>query len=508
VVSDAPSGDDQPRSPLPAPAPFEDPTVVASAGNIGRRAARGGVAYAGRTITIQLLQIVSSLLIARRLAPSAYGAIAVGTTVVALARWLGDFGAANVVIQTPGIDVRDRSILGSAFFLQLASAVLATLAFVAIAPALTDLFHGPSATILVIDITAMTLIIDAFAAVPKIRLTRAMRYERIGAIRLISVGVQYAVQIGLLVGGAGLWSIVAAGVVQSFVETGLMLAYGGGTVRPRPRGLGQLARPGIAYQVSGMLIAVTDIAAVAIFGRMKGATSLGLLTWSTVLATPLIKLSQELALVGFPAFSRLDEHHRDSRRRAGDLLVRMLMLGLAAGAGILVGFAEPLVRLVFDPKWLDALPAVRLALVGAVPTALALMLGMVVESSGQPRQRMWVKVIAASVGLAALVPLGARWGVAGGAVAIYLLLPTVEAALITRRASTPLRRGLVNGLLVGGFAWIVSVLLADHAGSIPALVGLGAVAGVAAALSTLVVDRRAVLETVRLIVPPRSSKPR
>lgn len=479
----------------------EDPAVVATATSIGRRAARGGLAFAGRTITVQMMQVVSSLLIAKLLLPSDYGAIALGTTIVALARYLGDFGASNVVIQAPGEKAMERGVLSAAFFLQLVSSVLATLLFVVAAPWITRAFNGPSATTLVIDVIALTLIVNAFAAVPRIRLMRAMRFERVGLIQLVALACQYVVQIGALVAGAGLWALVAGSVVQSIVEATLMLAAGGGTVAPHPRGSGKLIRPGLAYQVSGMLIAVTNIAAVAIFGRMKGASALGLLTWSTVLATPLITLSQNFAWIGFPAFSRLEEHHRHRRERAGELVVRVLLLGLAAAVGVLGGLAEPVIQLVFDPKWLRALDAVRFSLIGALPMALALFLGVMVESSGRPKERMWVKTTASIVGIGALVPFGRWWGVAGGAAALYLLLPCVEALLISRRAGTPTTRGIMDGVLTGGCSWAGAWALAPHAQTIPRLIAVGALAGGFALVVMLLVDRRAVTEALNLALP-------
>jgi O-antigen/teichoic acid export membrane protein len=179
------------------------------------------------------------------------------------------------------------------------------------------------------------------------------------------------------------------------------------------------------------------------------------------------------------------------------------MLGLAAGTGILAGFARPIVVLVFDPKWLQALSAVRLSLIGAVPTALALFLGVVIESSGAPRRRMWAKTIASAVGLAALVPFSRWWGVGGGAAAIFLLLPALEALLVARLAATPVRRGLVDAAIVGTVGWAVAAALADHAGSLPALVGLATSAGVVTLVAIVMTDHRAVMETFRLLVPER-----
>src|SRR4051794_6095037 len=52
------------------------------AGAIARHAARGAVVLAGRTVLVQVLQVVSSLVTARLISPSSYGVFAMALTMV------------------------------------------------------------------------------------------------------------------------------------------------------------------------------------------------------------------------------------------------------------------------------------------------------------------------------------------------------------------------------------------------------------------------------------------
>src|SRR4051794_31449481 len=56
------------------------PSEPTTAAQIARRTSRGGLTYVGRTFAVQAIQVVSSLILARAVAPADYGTAALALT--------------------------------------------------------------------------------------------------------------------------------------------------------------------------------------------------------------------------------------------------------------------------------------------------------------------------------------------------------------------------------------------------------------------------------------------
>lgn len=474
---------------LGQPAPDGAPAQEGpSARGVAMRGSRGALGVVAFSATLNVVQLVSSLVLARELAPEQYGAFAVGATVVGLGRFLGDGGAGNAVIQQPGRADIDED-LGRTLTLQSAIAVPATALLIACAPFVRAAFDAPPETVMVMVALALTLIIDVPSVVPRVRLRRRQQYHRLQVITAVGFLALYAVQIGGLLAGWELWALVAGQLAFSTVTTLVMLAAGGGLVRPVYRGALALARRGMSYQGAFVVQALFAICGVAVVGTQLTTAELGLFTWCTVLATPLISLSQNLHSVMFPALSRLHEFHGDRHGSAVAMVARLQFLFVSAVVGLLCGLTVPVVRYVFDEKWLGAVDAARAALIGVVPLVLAALLGAGLESSGRPRLRLQAMAVSATLAVLVALPMSAWFGTTGAAVSIFLLAPLLDAVLLVRSAAVRLRRAYLDAVAVGLASFTAATALATFVGG---LVDLLVAAALSAALSLVLlplVDR-------------------
>lgn len=445
----------------------------------------GAVAFSA---ALNVVQLVSALVLARTLDPRQYGAFAVGATVVGFGRFLGDCGAASALIQGPRVEANRRS-LGNALFLQAVVAVAAAGFLIGAAPFLRQAFHAPAETALIVALLATTLIIEAPSVIPRIRLRHSQRYQREQLIGLGTVFATYGVQIGGLLAGFQVWSLVAGQIVGSVVLTIAMTTFGGGLVRPARHGALALARRGLAYQGTLVVQATFSVSSLAVVGTRLDTRELGLWTWCTVLATPLISLAYSLQNVSFPSLSRLYEHHPDRGGDAVAVVARLQFLFISVAVGALGGLASPLIRYVFDEKWLAATSAARIALLGVLPLIMGTLLAASLQASGRPRLRLRAMVISSVLGVLAAVPLSERDGVTGAAIAIYLLVPLVDVLLMIKSVGVDVRRACLNALLVGGTALAVALSLANIADGVVRVVVALAAASIAGLATTPLVDQ-------------------
>lgn len=458
---------------------------------MGQRASRGAASVLLSSGIINIVQLASSLVLARALSPQEYGAFAVAATVVGFGRFLGDCGAGSAVIQQRGRSEPDRAELGRAFVLQAGVGAVAAIGLVLAAPAIRGLFDAPAETTTIITVLALTLVLEAPAVVPKVRLNRAQRYQRLQIVALVSALALYAVQIGGLLAGFGLYALVAGQVVTSLVSTGLLLGFGGGVVRPVLRGAVDLARRGLPYQGALTIQALFAIASVGVVGTQLTTAELGLWTWCTVLATPLLALAANLQNIAFPALSRLHEHHVERHTEAVAMVARLQLLAVSAVVGVLCGLTVPLVDDLFDERWLGAVGASRAALLGVLPFLLAALLAATVQSTGHPELRLRAMGISTATGVVSAVPLAAAFGTTGAAVAIYLLVPLVDAVLLARWVGIGLCRAYVNAVVVGGGSFLVAAAVAPRIDGLPSLLMIGAAVGLVGVALVPLTDRRA-----------------
>ena len=445
------------------------------------------------------MQLVSSLVLARELAPTEYGAFAVGATIVGFGRFLGDGGAGSAVIQQPGAREVDQRDLGRVLFLQSGIGLCAAVLLVLTAPLVRTAFDTPPATVGVMIGLALAMVIETPSVVPRVRLSRRQQYERLQVMAAVSHAVLYAVQIGGLLLGHGLWALVAGQIAYSVTSLVVMVLGGGGLVRPVRTGALALARRGLPYQGALVVQALFSICSIAVVGTQLSTRELGLWTWCTVLATPLIALAHALHGVAFPAFSRLHEHHRSRYAEALSMVARLQFLFVSAVVGVLCGMTVPLVRHLFDDKWLDAVPAVRAALLGVLPLILAALLAAGVESSGRPHLRLRAMIVSTIAGVVTAMPLSALYGTTGAAAATFLVVPLLDAAFLLRVAEVEVRRACADALLVGFGSFACAALLAREVDDLTSLLWYSALAGIIGLVLMPLADLSSIRVATRLL---------
>ena len=475
-----------------------EPSVHNAARQIGHRAARGAMLASAQTALINVIQLASSILLARKLIPDEYGAFALGATIVGFGRYLGDCGAGNAVIQMPGGDrTVDHAQLGRVFTIQLWTTGVCAVLLASFSPLIADGFDAAPHTAAIIAVMACTLVIDAPSVVPRVRMRRGLHYERLLRAEMGSALVGYAVQIGALLLGFGVWSLVLNQVIGAVALTGFTLIAGGGTVKPVRHGALALAKRGLSFQYAFMMQAAFTVLSVVVAAKLLGKTDLGLWQWSTVFATPLIGVAQMIHTVSFPALARLHEENESHFRSAVGLVARLITVFVSVVAGVLAGFARPLVVYIYDPKWERAIPAARVALLGVVPLALSFLWAASLESAGRPHARVRATVVAVIVGFVVTFPFGGLWAATGASLAISVVVPVIDFWLLQRSLRAPIRRAAVDGLMTGGLSFAVSLAIADHVHSFKGLLAAGPITALVCVGLAFLVDPQAIKRGVK-----------
>lgn len=447
----------------------------------------------------KVITVSTTIVLARLLNPTEFGLFALAIMMLALLSMFNDFGLGKLLIARQDLDDAAK---GTMLTVMVATSAVLALALAAVSGPVAGLFDEPRLQALLVIIAA-TLALSGPVWFYETLLQRELDFKA----RLVAQVVQNltfaVVAIVLVLRDHGVTGLVVANVASYLVYLACLLRLAPYHVRPAfARGrIGELLLGSRGFVVQGGVLFAQQNADNVIVAKVLGSGPLG----AYFLAYRLAQLTTEgiarpVANVTFSAFSRM--RHRGEDWAAAYLsTLRMIALAACPVALVLSAAADPLVRLLYGPKWLVMIGPLAILGLWALLHALEWTLTSLLNSIGQAD----VAAVVGSGGLVALIPLlvvgaetGALSGVAWVLTAHSAAMTIVLATLAARRGGVALRdqwAAVRAILLAGAVGWGAARLIADATAQAPAVLGVLAAgaAGLAAYLATIAVVRPGLL---------------
>ncbi len=310
-------------------------------------------AFLGQGITFLV-----GLVLARLLSPEEYGLIAIITIFISVFNSIVDSGFSNALIRKQDATEADYNTV---FYTNLAiSAVLSTALFFG-APRIADFFSRPQLTPLTKAMSSV-VIINAFAIVQNIRLTKNIDFKTKTKVSLIASLTSGVIGIAMAFGGFGVWSLVAQQISKQLLNSVFLWFF----IRWMPKLLfswksfKEMFDFGWKLLVSGLINTIWTEIYQVIIGKFYQPQTLGQYTraqqFSSIFSSNLTSIIQR---VSYPVLSQLQDDKE--RLKSGykriikiTMLVSfVLMLGLAA-------IAKPMILVLIGDKWLPAVPFLQI----------------------------------------------------------------------------------------------------------------------------------------------------
>lgn len=302
----------------------------------------------------QGVEFVVSIVLARLLAPSDYGTIALVTVITNILQIFVDSGFGNALIQKKDADDADFS---SVFYFNMFFCFLLYICMYLSAPFISN-FYKDMTLIPVIRVLSLTIIISGLKNVQQAYVSRNLIFKKFFFATLGGTIGAAILGIGLAYSGYGVWALAAQQIFNTAIDT-LMLWI---TVKWRPKKIFSLTRLKELFSYGGriMLAALVDAfykdVRQLIIGRIYSPTDLAY--YNKGRQFPGVFVSNINASIDSVLFPILSERQNDRERvramtrhaiRTSSYLMWPFMLILAA-----VG--EPLIRALLTQKWIACLP--------------------------------------------------------------------------------------------------------------------------------------------------------
>ena len=296
------------------------------------------------------------------------------------------------------------------FWMATTFGVLAGLFMVAMAPVAAKVYAEPRVAGLVL-VVAMASPLNGLGVIPAAQLEIQLRFRLIAILTFCFQALQMVLSVVFAWQGLGAYSFVLPMPLIALVQTATFWAI----VRPPIRWHPQLQRWRYLVGDTGMmfgarvLVIVIALSGHILLGLLRSADQVGIYQFAFNLSMQTVALfSLTLGQVLLPALSKLQDN--PARQAQAFLRASRLLALLGIPACLLfAATAGPLVRAVFDPKWLAAIPVIQLLSI-AMAFRLAWDAGRsLIQAQGRFRTHLLIHILYAAFTVIA-VTIGALQG--------------------------------------------------------------------------------------------------
>lgn len=306
----------------------------------------------------QAVSFLVSIILARLLAPEAYGTIALAMVFINILQVFVDSGMGTALIQKKDADDLDFS---SVFYFNIAACLVLYAGLFLAAPSIAQFYGDPALTALVRALS-LTVVVSGVRNIQQSYVSRHLLFKRFFFSTIGSTLASAVVGIAMAYAGFGVWALV--GQSLSNVVTGTIILWA--TVPWRPRRMFSWQRLkgllsfGWKLLVSALLDTGYNNLRNLIIGKLYSSADLAYYNQGDKLPNLVItNINTSIDSVLLPTMANEQDDParvRSMTRRAiktSTYVMAPLMMGLAA-------CAEPLIRLILTEKWLPCVPFLRI----------------------------------------------------------------------------------------------------------------------------------------------------
>jgi len=318
-----------------------------------RRRARSGplLLFARRAFGI-LMTFLSTVTIARLVAPREFGLANMAVVIFAFAQMFREFGLTNAVLRKGHISEDEMSFL----FWFNAAMTLVIAGIVASCAIPISHFYNEAVVADVVYLSVISFVLSGLSLQHRALMARELRFAEIAMIDSAALLAQFLVSLVLALLWHNVWAIVWGTVAQS-VTTSLLNVWRSKWRPGRPKridGLRDLLSFGANSSIFSICMFFADNGALIMIGHFLGAAPLGQYSRAQALyKLPNTNLVQPIVQTVMPLMTRLRPYPEEYRKVYLDLVMKLCTFLFPISVALTFG-AIPLVHSLLGVQWHQA----------------------------------------------------------------------------------------------------------------------------------------------------------
>ena len=349
----------------------------------------------------QGLQFVVSIILARLLAPTQFGLIAMVNVFTGISYTLIDGGFSTYLIQKKNATSKDFS---TSFYLNIGIAIIIYIILFFTAPYFAAFYNEPRVT-LIMRVFLLIMVFQSAQIAHYAYLKKNMNFRFISIVNVIAVIISSILGISMAYSGYGIWSLVIPGIISTCMSTIIFWVKSDWKiVKPdNLKTLLGLLKFGSKFTLANLLSRLTLSLYTVAIGRLFSSEILGYYNQANKLqALPVKNMSIVLRTVSFPVFSKL-KNDLQALQRA---FRKFIVVSSAVLFPILVGLfvtAEAFVEVILTEKWLPMVPYLKILCIAGIFNPLSSYNLNLIVSDGKSGLYLVLEVIRAVLVVAAIL---------------------------------------------------------------------------------------------------------
>ncbi|RHJ90400.1 lipopolysaccharide biosynthesis protein [Parabacteroides bouchesdurhonensis] len=309
-------------------------------------------------LSVQGIQFLLSIIIARLLLPTDYGLIAMLSIFMAIAQTFIDSGFANALIQKKDRTDADYSTV---FYFNIVVSVVVYLLLYIVSPFIAS-FYDEQALTSVTRIVGLILIINSFGIVQQAKMTVVLDFKNLAIASLIAVIGSGTVGVWLAYSGYGVWALVYQSLLNNLLRVAFVWIFSGW--KPilcfSRDSFRVLFAFGSKLLLSSLLHTLYTNLYTLIIGKKFSSEELGYYNRAFTLAQfPSTNLTSIIVRAVYPIQCRI----QDDDEQLKTLFLKYTRISCYLIFPIMIGFcalAEPIIRILLTDRWLPAVPMLQI----------------------------------------------------------------------------------------------------------------------------------------------------
>ena len=382
--------------------------------SIAQKATNSLIWSAVERFSVQGIQFLLGIVIARLLLPSDYGLIAMLNVFMAIAQTFVDSGFASALIQKNDCQEKDYSTV---FYFNIAVSVLLYFFMYMVSPWIASFYQEPKLEI-VTKVVGLSLIINSLGIVQQARFTIGLDFKRLAFVSLWSVVVSGVVGVYMAYVGWGVWALVSQTLMFNLMRVLLLWLYSHWmpTLTFSMQSFKSLFSFGSKLLLSSLMHTLYVNLYTLIIGKRFASKDVGLYNRAFTLAQfP----SSNLSTVIIRAIYPIQCQYKDDVEQLRSIFLKYLSMSCSLIFPMMVGLcvvAEPLVRIFLTDKWLPCVPFFQLMCIAFMFDPVTKINNIILSVKGHTDYFLYAEFIKKAVAFAILfasMPWGIIWMCAG-----------------------------------------------------------------------------------------------
>jgi lipopolysaccharide exporter len=379
--------------------------------SVNKQIAKGAAWMVGFKMIDNALGLVSTLVLARMLAPADFGLVSMSMVLMAAMAMLMSFSFDIQLIQNPDAG---REHFDTAWTFNVLFASGCGILMVLLAPATAAFYREPRLEAIVY-VMAANFVLQGFSNIGTVKFRREMRFDREFKFLLSKRMSSLLVTIPLAIYLRNYWALVIgqlAGAILSLVMSFVVSSY-------RPRfslaAKAEMFHGSKWLMINNFIQFLQNRAPSFFLARMLGAQSVG--TYGIAAEISMLPSNEMVAPINraaFPGYAKAANDLDKLRDSFLKVISSIALIALPAGIGI-VSIAELLVPAALGWKWLGAVPIIQILAIYGIIKALQTNISYVYLVLGMTKRITMIMSIQVLIQTTALVPAIHYYGVQGAA---------------------------------------------------------------------------------------------